>query len=79
MVRTVGPVSTGPAGEGMARALPPGVAAASSTVTFRPDAASRMAAAKPPIPAPITMTRSCSMAMSVSEPLKLSIGNYNKV
>jgi hypothetical protein len=57
MVMTVGPISTGPATESRVRILPPGPGAMSTTTSpTGPDAASRSAADKPPIPAPMMTT-----------------------
>ncbi len=60
MVKTVGPASTAHGPAGTRRILPPGRGAASTSVTGRPAAASLSAATSPPIPAPITTTRSCA-------------------
>jgi len=56
MVKTVGPAATMRPPTGTWRILPPTLASFSITVTDSPRAASRAAAARPPIPAPMITT-----------------------
>ena len=57
MVNTVGPASMRAPSTASWRILPPGAAAASTSVTCRPRQASSSALTRPPMPAPTTTTR----------------------
>ncbi len=78
MVKTVGPASMRVPSTGTERILPPGASALSTTVTDNPARASFKAAARPPIPAPITTARAGD---TVAEPpwtgLILSFSSVN--